>query len=67
MSRPQRTRIRGIPGRSYGVSPDSNDIQCFIQVKNLCSAWLAQLKEHATLDLGVVNLSPLLGVEIKQT
>ena len=27
-------------------------------------AWLAQLVEHATLDLGVVSMSPTLGVEI---
>ena len=26
--------------------------------------WLAHLVKHAALDLGVVNLSPLLGVEI---
>ena len=26
--------------------------------------WLAQLVEHATLDLGVVSLSPMWGVEI---
>ena len=27
-------------------------------------AWLAQLVEQVTLDLGVVGLSPILGVEI---
>ena len=27
-------------------------------------AWLAQLAEHVTLDLGVVRLSPMSGVEI---
>ena len=26
--------------------------------------WLAQLVEHVTLDLGVLGLSPTLGVEI---
>ena len=26
--------------------------------------WLAQSVEHATLDLGVVSLSPTLGVEL---
>ena len=26
--------------------------------------WLAQLVEHVTLDLGVVSLSPMLGIEI---
>lgn len=26
--------------------------------------WLAQLKEHATLDLRVMSSSPMLGVEI---
>ena len=26
--------------------------------------WLADLEEHATLDLGVVSSSPTLGVEI---
>lgn len=29
-------------------------------------AWLAQSVEHATLDLGVVSLSPTSGVEIAQ-
>ena len=28
------------------------------------STWLAQSEEHAILDLGVVSLSPTLGVEI---
>jgi len=28
------------------------------------SAWLAQSEEHATLNLGVVSLSPTLGVEM---
>ena len=27
-------------------------------------AWLAQLVEHVTLDLRVVNSSPMLGIEI---
>ena len=27
-------------------------------------AWLAQLEEHATLDLGVVSSSPMLSVKI---
>ena len=27
-------------------------------------AWLAQLVEHATVDLGVMSSSPTLGVEI---
>ena len=26
--------------------------------------WLAQLVEHATLNLGVVSLSPMLGIEM---
>ena len=30
-------------------------------------AWLAQLVEHATLDLSVVSLSPILGVENGQS
>ena len=30
----------------------------------LWGAWLALLAEHVTLDLGVVSLSPTLGVEI---
>ena len=29
------------------------------------SAWLAQLVEHVTLDIGVMSLSPTLGAEIK--
>ena len=31
---------------------------------NSGDAWLAQLVEHTTLDLGVVGSSPTLGVEI---
>lgn len=27
-------------------------------------AWLAQLVEHMTFDLGVMDVSPILGVEI---
>ena len=27
-------------------------------------AWLAQSKEHMTLDLGVVNSSPIMGMEL---
>ena len=27
-------------------------------------AWLVQLVEHVTLDVGVVGLSPVLGIEI---
>ena len=30
------------------------------------STWLALSVEHATLDLGVVSLSPMLGVEMTQ-
>ena len=29
-------------------------------------AWLAQPVEHATLDLRVVSLSPMLGIEFKK-
>jgi len=35
-----------------------------IDKKTTRGAWLAQLVKHATLDLGVVNLGPMLGVEI---
>ena len=28
-----------------------------------CDTWLAQLEDHATLDLGTVGLSPTLGVD----
>ena len=31
----------------------------------LWGAWLAQSKEHVTLDLGVLSLSPMLGAEIE--
>ena len=31
--------------------------------KKFRGAWLAQLVEYATLDLGVMSLSPMLGVE----
>lgn len=32
--------------------------------KGMRDTWLAQLVEHATLDLGVMGSSPVLGVEI---
>ena len=32
--------------------------------ENGWAAWLAQLVEHVTLDLGVVSSSPMLGVEV---
>ena len=31
---------------------------------HLQGCWLAQSEEHATLDYGVMSLSPMLGVEI---
>ena len=31
---------------------------------NQRGTWVTQLVEHATLDLGVVSLSPMLGIEI---
>ena len=36
----------------------------YFKVYKCQGAWLAQLVEHVTLDLGVVSLSPTLGVEI---
>ena len=30
---------------------------------HLRGTWLAQMVEHATLDLGVMSLSPVLGIE----
>ena len=35
-----------------------------LEVEKFRGTWLAQLVECAALDLGVVNLSPTLGVEI---
>ena len=35
-----------------------------IWIKRILSAWLAQLLEHAILDLGVMSLNPALGIEI---
>ena len=38
----------------------------FAHLKNwVRDTWMAQLEEHATLDLTVMTLSPTLGVEIK--
>jgi len=35
------------------------------QIKNKYQGtWLAQSVQHVTLDLGVVNLSPTLGIEV---
>lgn len=36
----------------------------FEDSERLRGAWLAQSVEHATLDLGVMSLSPTLGVDI---
>ena len=37
---------------------------CGIKKNSIWDTWLAQLEEHATLDLGVVSSSPTLSVEI---
>ena len=34
-----------------------------IVLRNKQGAWLAQLENHGTLDLGVLSLSPMLRVE----
>ena len=39
-------------------------INLILRKPNFWGAWLAQAEEHRTLDLRVVNLSPMLGVEI---
>ena len=39
-----------------------NDLQISKLIER--GTWLAQSEEHATLDLGVVNSSSMLGVEI---
>ena len=38
----------------------------YITKTNFRGSWLAQSEEHATLDLGVMGLSPTLGVEITE-
>ena len=43
----------------------NDDIHSWHSTDNFTrDAWLAQLLEHATRDLEVVSLSPMLGVEI---
>ena len=44
----------------------SRVIRCYVINKNyfLWGAWLALSEEHATLDLRIMSLSPMLGVEI---
>ena len=46
-----------------GAVTVENSMESPHAIKNR-GTWLAQSVEHATLDLGVVNLSPMLGVEI---
>ena len=46
------------------LSCTQEDCDTFIEIIDFGGAWLAYPVEHATLDLGVVSLSPTLGVEI---
>ena len=39
-------------------------LKLFIKDVDNQGTWLTQLVEHATLDLGVVSLNPMLGIEI---
>ena len=52
---------------SYSINFDSartRVTQTSIKIKrHFWGAWLAQSVEHATLDLRIVSLSPMLGVE----
>ena len=40
------------------------DFQMGFRVRQVGGAWLAQSVEHATLDLGVMSLSPVLGIDL---
>ena len=35
----------------------------YLRENNYGGAWLAQLVEHVTLDLGIVSSSPTIGIE----
>ena len=40
------------------------DIFHYLKAPTIWGTWLAQLEDRATLDLRVMSLSPMLGVEI---
>ena len=46
------------------VSAVIREYDTYFKMKGLGGAWLAQLGEHVTFDLGFMGLSPMLGVEI---
>ena len=62
--------LYGLLGSTHGSSSSnkeqllSPEVSVLETTKWLGDARLAQLKEHAILGLGVVSLSPVLGVEI---
>ena len=41
-----------------------NSLKTILRNKNSWGAWLAQLVEHESLDLGVVSSSSMLGTQI---
>ena len=47
-----------------GITDICNHVDEFQKLNLVRGAWLAQLEELAMLNLGVVSLSPALGVEI---
>ena len=47
-----------------GKKAISQLLQMPLEMNDVRGTWLAQLVGHATLDLGVVSLSPTMGVEI---
>lgn len=59
---------RSFSGRPVSARPDVNPlfplIHAAVEMVASWGAWLAQLVEHVTIDLGVVCLSPTLGVEM---
>ena len=50
-------------GIQIGAATQANSMEVPQKVENR-GTWLAQSVEHETLDLGIVSLSPTLGVEI---
>lgn len=65
--------MKGVKGKKEKIndffSPPLKKLMISIQpilfmLQKSQGTWLAQSIEHTTLDLGVINLSPMLGVEL---
>ena len=57
--------MRGPGTRAYSkVGAQQTMTRMTVTLRIIMDTWLAQSVEHATLDLGIVPLSPMMGVKI---